>query len=350
MLAFCRYSLNLIWNQHSRLPLLLFIAFFIPIAARSQTNTAIHRNFDKEMAQYGTTSPDTTLLSTVLSPIPPWMKGHFTEQRDTLYVFGISDPGLQDSIARKQAILRAVALGAMAKGTECDHFSDFYSQEQRSGTDSKYEEIYRFSSGFSDTIPTQNILKDVILSSSEAVVLIGIPIGNLQDDLIKNIRMEVVLYNNETDIMYGNIMSKKVDICIRKRNTDEMLILDASSFYQINGKATGMRCSFPQSQAVYNRYEFYYATANSLDQADSIGICGTTCKQGLWIAYVSQIMEQLSMQAKMLAKESQGLRDKTEDTSTELLRERSRTRLSWRIRAIDIHDDKMRVNMTSSKF
>lgn len=66
-------------------------------------------------------------------------------------------------------------------------------------------------------------------------------------------------------------------------------------------KATGMRCSLPQSQAAFNRYEFYYTTGDSPHAADSTETPGTTCKQGLWIAYVSQIMEQLSMQAKILS-------------------------------------------------
>ncbi|MFH0893553.1 MAG: hypothetical protein V2A54_03865 [Bacteroidota bacterium] len=350
MVTLVRYYLKQLLNQNSWLPLLLFTDLLLPPVAWTQTNTAISRDFDKEMADYATGSPDTTLLPTALSPIPPWMNMRFPEQRDTLYIFGISDPGLIDTIARQQAVLRAVALGAMADATNSEHFSDFYSQEKGSGTDSKYEEIYRFSADFSGKIPTLTILNDTILFTTEAIVLLSIPIKNLQDSVMKNIRFEAILYNNEADIMYGNKMSKKIDISIRKRNTDEMLVLDAISFYQINGKATGLRCSFPQSQAVYNHYEFYYTNSHSEQKADSAAFHGTTCKQGLWIAYVSQIMDHLSMQTKMLSKESQVMRDKTEDASAELLRERSRTRLSWRINAIDVHDDKMRVNMTISKF
>jgi len=159
MMAVVRYILIRLCNQHGRLSLLLSVAFFTAITARPQTHTTIHRNFDIEMARYAATSPDTTFLSTVISTIPPWIKEHFPEQRDTLYVIGISDPGLQDSIARTQAFLRALALGSMAHETECDHFSDFYSQGQKSGTDSKYEEIYRFSSVFSDNVPPPTILK-----------------------------------------------------------------------------------------------------------------------------------------------------------------------------------------------
>lgn len=159
MVAVVRYILIRLCNQHGRFSLLLSVAFFIAITARPQTHTNIHRNFDIEMARYGATSLDTTFLPTVIFTIPPWKKDHFPEQRDTLYVIGISDPGLQDSIARAPAFFRALALGSMAHETEGDHFSDFYSQGQKSGTDSKYEEIYRFSSVFSNNVPTPTILK-----------------------------------------------------------------------------------------------------------------------------------------------------------------------------------------------
>jgi hypothetical protein len=318
--------------------------------ARSQSNSAVSRDFAKEMAEYSIPGAKMPPLSTTLSPIPGWVNSEYSDQADTLFIFGISDPGLPDTIARQQAVFRALAMGAMADVTNCEHFSDFYSQERGSATDSKYEEIYRFSADFSGKTPTAAILSETILPSTEAIVLLGIPVKNLQDDPAKDIRMEAVLYNNESDIFEGNKMSKKIDICMRKGNADDMLIVDASSFYQMNGKATGMRCSFPQSQAVYNRYEFYYSVPDSARRDDAASIQGTTCKQGLWIAYVSQIIENLSMQTKMLNRESQVLRDKTENASTELLRERSRILLSWRIRRLDIHDEKMWVNMTTSKF
>lgn len=350
MVTFVRYSLTILWNQHNRLPLLLFIALMIAHAARSQVNTTLYLDLNKEMANYGTGSANSSKLATTLSPIPSWLNRQLPEQEDTLYVLGISDPGLTDTLARHQAVFRALAFGAMANLTSCEHFSDFYSQETGTVTNSKYEEIYRFSADLSGEISFSTIIRDTILYSSEAIVLVGIPRKKLIDAPLKTIRIEAVLYNNEADVTSGNKMSKKVDVCIRKRTTDEMRIIDASSFYQINGKATGMRCSLPQSQAAFNSYEFYYTTGDSPREADSTEVHGTTCKQGLWIAFVSQIIEQLSMQTKILSNDSQGLRDKTKDTSTELLREKSRIRLTWRIKAIDIHDDKMWVNMTASKF
>ena len=350
MVTFVRLGLRLLRNHHNRLSFLLFSSLVIAQAVWSQTNTAISRDFDKEMVIYRTDNTDTTLRPTSLSKIPNWMNSRFPEQGDTLYVFGISDPGLNDTIARQQAIFRGMALCAMAKVTDCEHFSDFYSQAKGAETDSKYEEIYRFSADFSGKSMTPVILNDTILSSSEAIVLMGIPTKNLHNSRKKNMRIEAVLYNNEADIMYGNKMSRKVDINILKRDSNEKVIIDGSYFYQMNGRATDMRCLFPQSQAVYNRYEFYYNDGASIHQTDSSGVHGTTCKQGLWIAYVSEILDYLSMQTKMLSNETQVVRDKTEDSSLEILRERSRTRLLWKIRDIDIYDNKMRVNLTISTY
>ncbi|MEI6750131.1 MAG: hypothetical protein WCM93_13310 [Bacteroidota bacterium] len=350
MIYLVSYSFKLQLSQHSRLSLVLCLLLLVTYSAIPQTPKAIYGEFEKEMAEYGIGSTDTSLLPTSLSPIPAWMNRSFPMHGDTLFVFGISDPGLADSTARQQAFYRATAIGALANGTGCEHFSDLYNQGKAGGSESKYEEIYRFIADFSDSISAPAILNSAILPSSEAILLLGIPIKNPEVQQIKPIRIEAVLYNNESDIMNGNRMSTKVDITIQKKNADKLLIMDASSFYQINGKATGMRCLYPQSQAVYNRYEFYYATGIPVDEADSTNIRGTTCKQGLWIAYASQILEHLSLQAKMISKDSQIVRDNTKMTSNELIREKSRTKLMWRIKNIDMNNHRMKVNMTISEF
>ena len=63
-------------------------------------------------------------------------------------------------------------------------------------------------------------------------VLMGIPRENLPDDSVKIMWIDAILYNLEADISCGKKMSKKVDVSIRKRNTDERPVLDESSFYQ----------------------------------------------------------------------------------------------------------------------
>ncbi|MEI6683847.1 MAG: hypothetical protein WCO44_14545 [Bacteroidota bacterium] len=263
---------------------------------------------------------------------------------------GISDPGMADTMARQQAILRAMALFALENGTMCKHQTDFYSQEKVEETETKYQEIYCFTAEFSEELPTITIIKDTLLPSTETVILAAIPKNQLQQTHKENMWVEIFFYNNESDISNGNNMSKTFDIRIRKKKSDDTLVLDACSFYQLNGKATGMRCLCAKSQFVYNHYEFFYSTGQSVPFGDSVDFHGTTCKQGLWIAYISQIMERLSMQTKLLVKESLNVSANSSLSSAELVRERSQCRLSWRINDLSIRDDKMLVNLSVSTY
>ena len=350
MVTLFRFSSGLRWNHHSRLPLLLFAFVLLSLPLRAQTISVISSDFDTEMSGYIMGTDDTTLLPTSRSPVPPWICSGLPMQNDTLYVMGISDPGLADSVARRQAILRAVALGAMENGTKCKHLTDFFSQAKGVESDSKYQEIYCFTAGFSENLPPPGIIKDTILPSTEAIVLVAIPKKHLQKNHVKNMWAEAYFYNNDAAISNGNNISRTFDVSIREKKSYDTLVLDACSFYQLNGKASGMRCLWPKSQFVYNHYEFYYTTGQSVPFTDSVDFHGTTCKQGLWIAYVSQIMENLSMQTKRLVQESMNVTSNASLRSAELVRERSQCRLSWRINDLSIRDDKMLVNLSVSSF
>lgn len=350
MLKLIKESFKLLWCQHSRFLLFLFITLLSAPVAKSQTQTIISREFEREMANYGTGNNDSTLLSTKLSLLPGWMYKRFPDQTDTIYILGISDPGLNDSLAHRQAIFRALAFGALANLTRFDLLSDFYSQSKGLGSTSKYEEIYRFSTTFCGNISNQSILNYTILPSSEAIVLMAIPVVKTEDSTNKNMSIDAVLYNNEMDLLSGNKISKKVDISIQKRNIDQTILIDASSFYQLDGKATGMKCLFPQSQTAYNQYEYYYTTSDSWHEADTANVRGTTYKQGLWIAYTSQMLDLLSIQAKKIVKDSQTLRENTHTSTDEIIREKASSCLLWRIKDIDICNQEMKVKMTISEF
>jgi len=112
----------------------------------------------------------------VYSRIPAWLCEPLQVGPDKFLVVGISDPGLSDSVARQQAFIRGVALGSLAIRSECSYLCDFFTKEVKRGTDSKYEEIYRFSTLFSGDLDEINILADTILRSKEAVLLLEMPL------------------------------------------------------------------------------------------------------------------------------------------------------------------------------
>lgn len=328
---------------------MLLIFLFNTIASISQDVPAVNRDFENEMQTYPAGNSFKSLPQTTRCLIPDWVYANLPESGDTIFILGISDPGLHDTLAHQQAFIRAVALGSLACKTDCDHLSDWYKQSAGDENESTYAEIYRFSSKFAINPNNARIIQEIILGSTEVILLVGIPMQNIKSLILKDARVEALIYNNEADIVFGNQTSQKIDFSIQKRYNNEMIVLDESSFYQVNGKATGIRCFFPDSQTLFNSYEFYYTSGRPKQEAESNISNGTTCRQGLWIAYISQILEHLSMQAKLQCKDSESVNDNMEHSSRELLREKSRTLLTWRLNNIVIQDHKMKVNVNISK-
>ena len=294
----------------------------------------------------------TTPPPAVYSRIPAWLHEPFQVGPDRLLMIGISDPGLPDSVARQQAFIRGVALASLAIHSECSYLSDFYTKEVKKGADSKYEEIYRISTLFSGDLDEINILSKTILSSKEAVLLLEVPLRGsmtVEDALLV---VETVLYNHEFEVSNRKRLMRKYEFSLQLNMDGDLHDLDDISFFRLNRKATGIVASLPQSQVVYDSLEFYYSSFGSSEQPDDQFQSGTSTTEGLWIAYLSQILEQISLCVNKASGETARVSDRTPATSIELNRERKSLLLSWRVRKLILEDQRLRVDFTcnSSEF
>jgi len=294
----------------------------------------------------------TTLPPAVYSRIPAWLCEQLQVGPDKVLVVGISDPGLPDSVARQQAFIRGVALGSLAIRAECSYLSDFYTKEVKKGADSKYEEIYRFSTLFSGDLDDINVLADTVLKSKESVLLLEIPLRGSATDEDNILIVETVLYNHEFDVSNRKRLMRKHEFSLQLNMGGDLHDLDDISFFRLNRKATGIESSIPQSQVVYDSLEFYYSSSGSSETPNDPFQSGTSTTQGLWIAYLSQILEQISFCVNKASVETARVSDRTSATSIELNREKKSLLLSWRVHKLIVEDQHLHVDFScnSSEF
>ncbi len=295
---------------------------------------------EKLPAQTATSSP------AVYSRIPAWLCEPLQVGQDKFLVVGISDPGLSDSVARQQAFIRGVALGSLAIRSECSYLCDFFTKEVKKGADSKYEEIYRFSTLFSGDLDEINILADTILRSKEAVLLLEMPLKGSRPAMDALLIVETVLYNREFDVSQRKRLMRKHEFSLQLKMGDDLHLLDDLSFFRLNRKATGIATSIPRSQVAYDSLEYYYGSSGSSGRSDDQFQTGTSTTQGLWIAYLSQILEQISLCVNKASNETARVSDRTSATSIELNREKKFLMLSWRVHKLIVEDQRLRVDFT----
>ena len=287
-----------------------------------------------------------TSLPAVYSRIPAWLCEPLQVGPDRLLAIGISDPGLPDSIARQQAFIRGVALGSLAIRSDCSYLCDFYTKEVKKGADSKFEEIYRFSTLFSGDLDEINILADTVLSSKEAVLLLEIPIKGSKPAIDARLIVETVLYNHEFEVSGRKRLMRKHEFTLQLDMDGDLHNLDDISFFRLNRKATGIEASIQQSQLAYDSLEFYYRSSGSSDTPDDQGQSGTSTTQGLWIAYLSQILEQISLCVNKASDQTARVSDRTSTTSLELNREKKMLLLSWRVHKFILEDQRLYVDFS----
>ncbi|MBL6949503.1 MAG: hypothetical protein ISR57_02565 [Bacteroidales bacterium] len=294
----------------------------------------------------------TTLPPAVYSRIPAWLHEPLQAGPDRLLIIGISDPGLPDSVARQQAFIRGVALASLAIHSECSYLSDFYTKEVKKGADSKYEEIYRISTLFSGDLDEINILDKTILSSREAVLLLEVPLreSTTVEDVI--LIVETMLYNYEFEVSNRKRLMRKHEFSLQLNMGGDLHDLDDISFFRLNRKATGIQAFIPQSQVAYDSLEFYYSSFGSSETLNDQFQPGTSTTEGLWIAYLSQILEQISFCVNKACDETARVSDRTSTTSIELNREKKSLLLSWRVHKLILEDQRLHVDFScnSSEF
>ncbi|MCU0369879.1 MAG: hypothetical protein MUC31_00550 [Bacteroidales bacterium] len=164
------------------IPLLLF-----PFCLYSQGNERSYQEIDENYRQYRVIfDKEVNALDThatagqpvnpaALSTIPSRLLQPLDDLPGRIYATGISDPGIDSSLARSQAIYRALLLASMMNGTAVSNLVDHYVQDYQLSSpefSGQYFDYFEFTSEATCEIAKAAVLQESYTDFGECIVRI----------------------------------------------------------------------------------------------------------------------------------------------------------------------------------
>jgi hypothetical protein len=118
---------------------------------------------------------ENAVISAGISPVPDWLLLPISVSSSTINVIGISDPGIDSTTARSQAIFRALFLGSLMSGSALSNLVDLFSQDfdnKKSGYSGQYVDYFEFSSQVPCGISEAKVIKENYTDFGECIVMI----------------------------------------------------------------------------------------------------------------------------------------------------------------------------------
>ena len=160
---------------------------FFPVCLISQGDIRTHPEIDENYRQYRIIfdheikametpmAEEEMAIPAGISAVPAWLIQPLASLPAHLQVIGISDPGLDSSLARTQALYRALLLASLMNGSSMNNLIDLYSQDynipspQFSG---QYFDYFEFTSVVNCEISDVSVLKEHFTGFGECIVLV----------------------------------------------------------------------------------------------------------------------------------------------------------------------------------
>ena len=313
----------------------------------SRSNSTLYTIFDQELEKYTPGTNDLKNLKPLKSPLPAWLSSSLKTTPDTLFMIGISDPGLPDSLARNQALSRAFSLALLSHRCKGSFLSDYYIKSKHLNTDSKFEELYLFSakSRFDPGICT--VIRSTKLRSREVIVVVAIPLTVFRSMAGDSLFTDGYLYSYDMSAQTRKSLIRKM--ACRIHFTGETLTAtnpDSLSFYHVNKRFTGIRNLFSKQIPERYRYDYFYSSINiPSSSASRSRMSSSSCKSGLWITFLDQLYEQLAFYMKSHSNQLQLVQDQTTGLRNELNREKMILDMTFTIGTLSIYENNLRVSI-----
>jgi hypothetical protein len=298
---------------------LIFFSPTLDIQAQSIVIPSdFNQTFEREMQRYN--QKETAKRRTLRSSLPTWWNQVPVSGHDTIYMIGISDPGLPDTLAKAQAHLRAVALSAFCRRSSVVFFSDYYKKSVTGKPDAKFQEIYRFDPGITPSVDNTRITRSKKLRSGEFIVWVAIPLSPDQPPT-NGPRSMVLCYANETSTAAGDALMWKTTVALSmQKNPVPVWLPDTTHFYLLNNKFVGVG-NLTSRMNRSSRYDYLYTPLMKNTVSDTVSPPASTCSTGLWIALINSIFQQTTAWVRKSAVQTRLLQEQTNGGRNELNRE-----------------------------
>lgn len=309
-----------------------------------QSGSSIYQVFDREMEKYSPSKNDYRKHKPLRSVLPSWWNKIPATAGDTLFVPGVSDPGLPDSLAITQAVIRAAAIAGLTSSCKSALLSDYYINEGNSVPDSKFQEMYRFSSQLPVDLKEIRVVKSAKLKSGEVLVHCAIPTTK-QINGKHQVKSEGYLYTYEVEINGKNVLVWKYCHTLSSGQSGNVTWLpDTTIFYQVNNQFKGIRNLRQKLVKNPKMYDYYYSPPEKSGTEVNNNQNTSSCSAGLWVALLNNIFAQYSFYIKKHTEQTQTVQDQTDKSRKELNREKSAMKLRFKIQQLSLVQNGLMIN------
>lgn len=334
---------------------ILLISYVI----KAQDNSVIQT--DKQYIQFQSTLQKETANSesdtvgrakSALHPasLPDWFGSIPSSDSQVVYVFGISDPGMEEEKAFSLARLRAKALFALMTHPQVTNLTENFANEKPSVKAdefiTKYENLYKIESSIVAPVRGFQVVDSSFTSFGEAILLVKYKLPINESNEIQQINITVDSYQVER----------------QKQNrfeTEERLDVKGSCYYRsdsiLNEKFTYSFISLNnlfEIESVFNNepirlpYYYYRYTMNDDTSKLSIPSDGSVkLNYGLWKAYSEQVVQKIISLSQPFVVNIRQVGDHYTSENQSLSREVSEASPSFKLRTIYVSNNYLNVDL-----
>jgi hypothetical protein len=323
-------------------PITLFCQFPGATCTSSPSDTgSIYSVFQRETDEYQPTQ-EIRKRKAIKSSLPKNWNQIPVSTEDTLYIPGISDPGLPDTTAFRQAFLRAAGLAALASGCQGTYLSDLYFKTRFSTSQSRYEDLYRFQAGSSLRFREIRVVTSFRLKSKEIYLLLAIP--KARNRGLNQIEISGNLYNYNVN----DVLVRRIDCAVLPSPAFfPGAFTDSVAFYQYNRNFSNIRNLRNQWGSAPDKYDYFYP-GDSEKNEDLIVNSSSSCNYGLWIAMLHQVFDALNNYMFKYSEQTQTLNEQGNAVRNQLTREKTNLLLTFTINDINLNNNSLMVKIAIS--
>lgn len=320
------------------------------ISFSQQSNTvSAERDYQKFKGtlqkETNSSSQDTLSKKQILHPVrlPDWLFTIPKSDQNTIYSLGISDPGLDEKLAHKQATMRAKTMVALTSHPKITGIIDNYSGEELVSENdrfiTKYENLYRIESGITASEDQFEQVAYDYNSFGEAIVLMQFEFTgsalvtdtlNVSADFYWVERQKNTVFETEEKLGLDASFNRLNDSLSQKGSTYSLHTLN--NLAEINSMFEGHTISFQ-----YANYR--YESLDSIQTQEPEPELSQKLNYGIWKAYVETLTQKI---IGLSQSSSFAIRQVGDDYSNEnknLSREISESNPSFVIKGIRVADN-----------
>ncbi|GEM_PF-1230806 len=267
--------------------------------------------------------------------IPEWFFSSHPNSRNTYFAIGISDPSMKEEKAIQQASIRARAIITLLNNCEFKNITDDYTNLEESNKFSEYATKFQDFAKANAVLNFNNkktkIVSTFFTKYNEAIVLLKVQVNNKQKNTtttsVVSEHLQIFI-ENETGvekIEFFNFKIKEFNNQTDSINNLKYSYRKINTEFEINSQWNDRKYELPDRS-------FNYRNISDTEiEIDSLNIISNKCNKGLWNAYVSTLLSNMTFVSKNFPGNIKSSNDNYNSSNQDLIRIISKNKLQFNI-------------------